>query len=43
MKDDRVFLNHIREFCEDLQEYLYEIESLEELKKSKLYQDAIVR
>jgi len=43
MKDDRVFLNHIREFCEDLQVYLYEIESLEELKKSKLYQDAIVR
>jgi len=43
MKDGRVFLNHIREFCEDLQEYLYEIKSLKELKTSKLYQDAIVR
>ncbi len=43
MKDDLVFLNHIKEFCEDLQEYLYEIKSFEEFKKNKLYQDAIVR
>ncbi len=43
MKDDLVYLNHIKEFCEDLQEYLYEIKDFEEFKKSKLYQDAVVR
>ncbi|NPA11155.1 MAG: DUF86 domain-containing protein [Epsilonproteobacteria bacterium] len=43
MKDDKVYVGHIKEFCEDLIEYLYEIESFEEFKKSKLYQDAVVR
>jgi uncharacterized protein with HEPN domain len=43
MKDDLVYLGHIDEFCEDLKTYLYEIKDFEELKKSKLYQDAIVR
>ena len=42
-KDDLVFLGHIKEFCEDLMTYLYEIEDLEEFKKSKLYQDAVIR
>jgi len=43
MRDDLVYLGHIDEFCEDLKTYLYEIKDFEEFKKSKLYQDAIVR
>ena len=43
MKNDLVYLNHIKEFCEDLKCYLFEIKDFEELKKSKLYQDAIIR
>jgi len=43
MKEDKVFLGHIKEFCEDLESYLYEIKDFEEFKKSKLYQDAVVR
>ena len=43
MKNDLVFLGHIKEFCEDLQEYLYEIKTFEEFKRNKLYQDAIIR
>ena len=42
-KDDKVYLLHINEFCEDIEMYLYEIGSFEKLKKNKLYQDAIVR
>jgi len=43
MKNDLVYLNHMKEFCEDLKYYLFEIKDFEELKKSKLYQDAIIR
>jgi uncharacterized protein with HEPN domain len=43
MKNDLVYLKHIDEFCEDLKFYFYEIKDFEEFKKSKLYQDAIVR
>ncbi len=43
MKDDLTYLRHIDEFCEDLEMYLYEISDFSEFKKSKLYQDAIVR
>jgi len=43
MKDDKVFLGHIKEFCEDLEGYLYEIRDFDEFKESKLYQDAVVR
>jgi uncharacterized protein with HEPN domain len=42
-KEDKVYLMHIEEFCEDLKTYLYEIESFELFKKSKLYQDAVIR
>ena len=43
MKDDLIYLKHIKEFCEDLKYYLYEIENFEEFKRSKLYQDAVIR
>ena len=43
MKSDLIYLAHIKEFCEDLKYYLYEIENFEEFKKSKLYQDAVIR
>ena len=32
-KDDKVYLLHINEFCEDIEMYLYEIGSFEKLKK----------
>jgi len=35
MKNDKVFLGHIKEFCEDLESYLYEIKDFEELKKKQ--------
>jgi len=42
-KEDKVYLEHIDEFCDDLKTYLYEIESFEAFKKNKLYQDAVIR
>ncbi len=43
MKDDIVYLEHIEEFCRDLQDYLYEIKDFDEFKSNKLFQDAIIR
>ncbi len=43
MKDDLIYLEHIKEFCEDLLFYLYEIKDFEEFRKNKLYQDAVIR
>ena len=34
MKNDLVFLNYIKEFCDDLQNYLYEIKDFDELKNN---------
>ena len=42
-KEDKVYLEHIDEFCDDLKTYLYEIENFEAFKKNKLYQDAVIR